>query len=68
MLFDNNQTKRDVRMVKVKTKVAGYFRTLEGVQNFMIIMSYLGTAKKHDISHIKALRKALSDEENFIFA
>ena len=54
-------------MVKVKTKVAGCFRTLEGAQCFITIMSYLGTAKKHSISPMKALRKELSDEGDFIF-
>ncbi len=66
--FDNNQAERDVRMVKVKTKVAGCFRTLDGAKNFMTIMSYLGTAKKQGISPMKALIKALSNECNFIFA
>ncbi len=66
--FDNNQAERDVRMIKVKTKVAGCFRTQEGAQNFMTIMSYVGTAKKHNISPMKALRKALVNEGDFIFA
>ncbi|WP_408606226.1 hypothetical protein [Cellulosilyticum ruminicola] len=55
-------------MVKVKTKVAGCFRTLDGAKNLMTIMSYLETAKKQGISPMKALRKALSDQCDFIFA
>ena len=55
-------------MIKVKTKVAGCFRTQEGAQNFMTIMSYVGTARKNNISPMKALRKALVNESNFIFS
>ena len=66
--FDNNQAERDVRMIKVKTKVAGCFRTEDGAKSFMSIMSYIGTAKKHNISPMKALRKALVNEGDFIFA
>lgn len=66
--FDNNQAERDVRMIKVKTKVAGCFRTEDDAKSFMTIMSYIGTAKKHNISPMKALRKALVNEGDFIFA
>jgi len=55
-------------MIKVKTKVSGCFRTKEGANSFMKIMSYLGTAKKHKISPIIALKKALLGEGNFIFS
>ena len=55
-------------MIKAKTKVTGCFRTHQGAQNFMTIMFYISTAKKHNISPMKALRKALVNEGDFIFA
>jgi transposase len=65
--FDNNQAERDVRMVKVKTKVSGCFRTKEGADTFATIMSYIGTANKHDINSFTAIKKALSGQSSFIF-
>lgn len=54
-------------MVKVKNKVSGCFRTKDGAQDFLTIMSYIGTAKKQGKSPLLAIKRALLGEINFIF-
>ena len=64
--FDNSQAERDIRMFKVKQKVSGCFRTMEGAHNFAAIMSYIGTARKHGLSAFKAIKNALIGNPFFI--
>lgn len=56
--FDNNQAERDVRNVKVKTKVSGCFRSIKRAQNYLKIMSFISTGNKHGINAFDALTAA----------
>ena len=66
--FDNNQAERDIRMIKVKTKVSGCFRSEDGARDYLKIMSYVGTTHKQGHNAYDAIRKAFSGCPEFIFA
>ena len=59
--FTNNEAERDGRMMKLRQKISGGFRSLEGASDFATIRSFLSTAKKQSWKIIDALT---ADPEN----
>ena len=58
--FTNNEAECCVRFSKVMEKDSGCFRTKTGADNFMHIMSYIGSAKKHGMIAFAALLEAVN--------
>lgn len=55
-LFTNNAAEREIRNVKVKTKVQGSFRSEEGSEIYCRLRSYIATMKKNGYNQYEALK------------
>jgi transposase len=58
--FTNNQAEQDVRMMKVKQKISGGFRTTDGANNFAIIRGFISTKRKQNLNILNAIAEQLA--------
>jgi len=57
--FTNNLAEQDIRMIKVRLKISGCFRTVHGAKHFARIRSYLSTARKQGRNILDAITAAI---------
>ncbi len=57
--FTNNLAEQDIRMIKVRQKISGCFRTVHGAEHFARIRSYLSTARKQGRNILDSITAAI---------
>ena len=54
--FTNNQAEQDIRMMKVKQKISGGFRGMDGAKTFCTIRGFISTKRKQSHNIFQALQ------------
>ena len=54
--FDNNLSERELRHVKSKQKISGYFKSISGAQGYLDIKSIIITCKKISLNYYEVIR------------
>jgi transposase len=58
--FDNNLAERDLRMMKVRQKISGCFRTWQGAKAFCRIRGYISTMRKQRENILQAIERVFT--------
>jgi len=65
--FTNNLAEQDVRMMKLRQKISGGFRTIAGAQTFCRIRGFISTMRKQGRNILGAIQTALKGNVHTLF-
>lgn len=65
--FTNNLAERDVRMMKVKQKISGGFRTHKGALTFCRARGFISSMRKRQISIFQAIQSVILRQTSHLF-
>ena len=60
--FTNNQAEQDIRMMKVKQKISGGFRTTSGADVFVRLHTFFSTIRKQNLDIFTSTANAINGE------
>ncbi len=63
--FTNNLAEQDIRMMKLRMKISGSFRTAQGAEVFATLRSVISTARKKGWNILQTL---MDDPKNLVAA
>ncbi len=66
--FTNNQAERDIRMIKVKQKISGGFRSQHYAKHFVKIRGFISTMKKQGQNVLDTLSRIIVDHEDYVLS
>lgn len=63
--FTNNQAESDIRMVKLKQKISGCFRSEDHAHSFLRIRGFISTMQKQGENILDAIRRVFTNPNDF---
>ena len=63
--FDNNLSERDLRIIKIKTKISGSFKNIDSATSYCNAISIIKTSKKRNVNPFDSIKSIFNNEVLF---